>query len=140
VSTTLLQPPRGTLPLQDGSGGGGNNWLLLMVASNEAIAHIAAGRLREEGVETFLDTSNPSPGAWLHPFGDPTAPVRIYVRARDWERARDLLPPSVPDSREEYPTGPLTAVMLGIVLAIALMLVVVEIFEFAPCVLRLFCF
>lgn len=39
----------------------------------------------------MLDTSNPALGAWMKPFGDPMAPVRIYVRRRDLDRATFVL-------------------------------------------------
>lgn len=71
----------------DESGGSGGEWALLTEAPGSVVAHLIAGRLADDSIESHLDTSNPSPGAWLQPFGDPLAPVKIYVRRFDLEKA-----------------------------------------------------
>jgi|GEM_PF-5138266 len=74
----------------DGAGAGGD-WTLLTTAGNEVIAHLVMGRLGEEDIECVLDAFNPSPGAWLKPFGDPLAPVKLYVHKHDLARASLVL-------------------------------------------------
>jgi hypothetical protein len=78
-------------PASDGDGGGGHGWSLLTTARNHLVAHLIRGRLADEAIETVLDTSNPALGAWLKPFGDPLAPVRVYVRRSDLDRASLVL-------------------------------------------------
>jgi hypothetical protein len=86
----VLTRPHGRLsgeappPAPDGSGGGGGNgWTLLVVAKNALIAYLIQGRLAQEGIDALLDATNALPGAWLHPFGDQTCPVRVFVRRAD---------------------------------------------------------
>ncbi|HEY2665895.1 MAG TPA: hypothetical protein VGK51_03575 [Actinomycetota bacterium] len=81
-------PPPGP---RDPGGRGGGDWALLTVAANEVIAYLIRGRLAEEGIEVVLDSSNASPGAWLHPFGDPASPVRVFVRRAQLTEASLLL-------------------------------------------------
>jgi hypothetical protein len=96
-------------PVSDeGGGGGGQGWALLTTARNHLVAHLIRGRLAEESIEVVLDLSNPAVGAWLKPFGDPLAPVRIFVRRADLDRASLVLlevdhrapDPDAPGSRE----------------------------------------
>ncbi|GAC1373843.1 MAG: hypothetical protein NVSMB32_17230 [Actinomycetota bacterium] len=70
-------------PLDPGEGGGGGDWALLTPAPNQVLAFLIRGRLVQEGIDVVLDDHNPSPGAWLHPFGDPASPVRIFVKRID---------------------------------------------------------
>lgn len=74
-----------------GDGGGGQGWRLLTTARNHLVAHLIRGRLAEESIEVLLDLSNPALGAWMKPFGDPLAPVRIFVRRSDLDRATLVL-------------------------------------------------
>lgn len=94
----------------DGGGGGGQGWVLLTTARNHVVAHLIRGRLAEDAIDAVLDMSNPAVGAWLKPFGDPLAPVRIFVRRSDLDRASLVLhevdhrppggePPSRPRTR-----------------------------------------
>ena len=78
-------------PRNPGEGGGGGEWALLTVARNQVVAHLIRGRLAQEGIDAVLDASNDSPGAWLHPFGDPTSPVKVFVRRTDLSAASLLL-------------------------------------------------
>jgi hypothetical protein len=55
------------------------------------IAYLIRGRLAQEGIEVVLDSTNDSPGAWLHPFGDPASPVRVFVRRAQLTEASLLL-------------------------------------------------
>jgi hypothetical protein len=118
----------------------------LVVAQNGVIAHLIGGLLREEDIEFALDTSNFSPGAWLHPFGDPTAPVRVMVRQRDLALASALIAPNETSRHTDASPGPLPSkrrhatLAVVIIAAIALFLAFVEVVGFAPCFLRLFCF
>lgn len=65
--------------------------MLLTTARNHLVAHLIRGRLAEESIEVLLDLSNPAIGAWMKPFGDPLAPVRIFVRRSDLDRATLVL-------------------------------------------------
>ncbi len=114
--------------------------MLLTTAGNQVEAHLIVGRLAEEGIESVLDASNPAPGAWLHPFGDPLSPVRVYVRRRDLGRASLLL--HEVDHRPPDPGAcgsPRVRRLFWLVLAIVLLMGGLEILGFAPCALRLFC-
>ncbi|MGH2768591.1 MAG: hypothetical protein ACRDIF_06510 [Actinomycetota bacterium] len=104
------------------------------------MAHLIRGRLAAQEIEVVLDASNPAPGAWLHPFGDQQAPVKIFVRRRDLAGAAltlhevDHRPPD-PDA-----SGPRTLrLAFWVVLVVVAGLGLLEIFGFAPCVLRIFC-
>jgi hypothetical protein len=124
---------------RDGAGGGGD-WTLLTTAGNQVEAHLIVGRLAEEQIETVLDASNPMPGAWLHPFGNPLSPVRVFVRRRDLGRASLLL--HEVDHRPPDPGAsgsPKVRRLFWLVLGVVLLLAVLEVLDFAPCVLRLFC-
>ena len=81
-------PPPGP---RDPGGHGGGDWALLTIAANQVIAYLIRGRLAQEGIEVVLDSSNASPGAWLHPFGDPASPVRVFVRRAQLTEASLLL-------------------------------------------------
>src|SRR5712691_6772341 len=83
-----VPPPE---PREPPDGGGGGDWELLTVAGNHVIAYLIQGRLAQEGIEVVLDASNGSPGAWLHPFGDMSSPVKVFVRRLDLPAASLLL-------------------------------------------------
>ena len=95
VLTRLHRRTSGEAPPADPPGepghGGGDRWSLLTVAPNQVIAHLIEGCLAQEGIDVHLDASNLSPGAWLYPGGDPTSPVRIYVRRADFPAASLVL-------------------------------------------------
>ena len=76
---------------RDPGGHGGGDWALLTIAANQVIAYLIRGRLAQEGIEVVLDSSNDSPAAWLHPFGDPASPVRVFVRRAQLTEASLLL-------------------------------------------------
>ena len=78
-------------PAHDSDRGGGGDWALLTVAGNAVVAHLIWGRLAAEGIDVHLDASNASPAAWLHPFGDPASPVKVFVRRSDLAAASLLL-------------------------------------------------
>ncbi|MGH2753093.1 MAG: putative signal transducing protein [Actinomycetota bacterium] len=61
-------------------------WVKVAVAANEYEAHLMSGCLEEEGIEVVLDPYASGAAAYLHPGGDPTAPVRILV---PFDRADD---------------------------------------------------
>jgi hypothetical protein len=160
----VLTRPRGTPSneappppaIDPDEGGGGGEWALLTVAANEVLAHLIRGRLALEGIDVVLDSSNASPGAWLHPFGDPSSPVRIFVRRSDLPAASLLLleveqPPPVARGRAPGPLRtadrgrlgakrrrwPLLALRL---LVAALAAVAVSgLLVFGPCVSHWFC-
>lgn len=135
AAATVRAPCRPAPPERDrGGGGGGGDWTVLTTAGDRITAHLIEGRLEEEGVEVVLDTSNPAPGAWLYPFGDPRAPVRIYVRRRDFERASLLLHEighRVADSAGAGNDRTLIWAMVGILAMIAL----IEVLDVARCFL-----
>lgn len=139
VQRTDAGPPG--LPSGDAGGGGGEDWTLLTTAPNSIVAHLILGRLAAQEIEAVLDTSNPAPGAWLLPFGDQQAPVRVFVRRRDLAGAALVL--HEVDHRPPDPnaSGPSSVrLMVWAVVAIALLLAGLEIIDFAPCVLRIVCF
>lgn len=129
--------------------GGGGDWALLTVASNAVVAHLIWGRLAAEGIEVHLDSSNASPAAWLHPFGDPASPVRVFVHRSDLAAASLLLHEfdDAPD-REQEPVrvaGAGGGVAAGswtgfrLVVAAAAALVLTGLLLFGPCVSHWVC-
>ena|SRR5438876_11034902 len=152
-------------PRDPREGGGGGEWALLTVARNHVVAHLIRGRLAQEGIEVVLDASNDSPGAWLHPFGDPASPVKVFVRRTDLSAASLLLhevdqpsgagqtrPGSSGGDRAESPPGAGSASVPGaragpgalrivfrILAAIAAALALSGLLLFGPCVSHWFC-
>ena len=124
--------------------GGGSGWKLLTTASDHVTAYLIEGNLISAGIETLMDSSNPSPGAFLKPFGDPLAPVAIYVRTHEFQQASLILHEldHQPVNPEAAPSRRVRRLWLMTLLAIlvAAVLMVVEIFDFAPCVIGAFCF
>ena len=123
--------------------GGGSGWKLLTTANDHVIAHLIEGNLLSVGIETFLDVSNPSPGAFLKPFGDPLAPVAIYVRIHEFQQASLILHeldhrPVNPEQAPSRRVRRLWVMTLLAVLGVAV-LILLEIFDFAPCVVGAFC-
>lgn len=106
-----------------GGGGGDGEWVFLTLARNLAQAHLLDGLLRSRGIETHFDSSNPSPAAWLLPFGDPGAPVRILVRSAFVDDARLVLHevdhgmPSDRTPDRGFPWALVIAILLGVLLA-----------------------
>jgi hypothetical protein len=126
--------------------GGGGDWALLTVAANQVIAYLIRGRLTQEGIDVVLDASNASPGAWLHPFGDPASPVRVFVRRAQLTEASLLL------HEVEQPSEVLVRHNAGgrsrrgsawigfrIVVALAAALALSGLLLFGPCVSHWFC-
>lgn len=117
--------------------------MLLTTARDRVVAHLIQGRLAQEGIECVMDLWNPAPGAWLKPFGDPMAPVRIYVRRPDYERATFALYEVDHDPPDpEAPGPPGVRVMWWVTIAVVFvsaLLFLLEIFGFAPCVVGAFC-
>ena len=120
------RPPREA----DGDGGGGGHgWRLLTTARNHLVAHLIRGRLAEESIEVLLDLSNPALGAWLKPFGDPLAPVRIFVRRSDLDRATLVL--HEVDHRPPEADAPLPPAAKGAWWVLAASVAVVALLELA---------
>lgn len=123
--------------------GGGGDWTLLTTARNELLGHLVQGALAAEGIECIVEAFNPSPGAWLKPFGDPLAPVRVYVRKRDRDAASLLL--HEVDHRPVDPEAPparrVRAMWLAtmLVIAAATGLMMLEVLGQPLCVLGLPC-
>lgn len=70
-------------------GGGGGGWAWLVTARGIIEAQLIRGVVEEAGVTpVWLDTRDPSPGAWMFLSGNPNAPVAIYVPASMLETAR----------------------------------------------------
>jgi hypothetical protein len=127
--------------IADGGGGGGE-WTVLTVARGRMIAHLIRGLLESEGIETALDTSNPAPGAWLLPFGDQNAPVKVLVRSGQLEWARLALAQAEQTAggaiggRQVRPRTIAVGILLGVILVI---LAFAEIFGSPTCGLGIFC-
>lgn len=82
----VIDPPRST---HDGGGGGGGGWAWLVTARGIIEAQLIRGLLEEAGVvPVWLDTRDPSPGAWMFMSGNPNAPVAIYVPISHLDGAR----------------------------------------------------
>jgi len=76
-------------PTIDHGGGGGGGWAWLVTTNGRIEAELVRGLLEATGVvPVWLDTRDPSPSAWLFPFGDPNAPVKVYVPASMLQAAR----------------------------------------------------
>jgi hypothetical protein len=145
-------PPRP----RDPGGHGGGDWALLTVAANQVIAYLIRGRLAEEGIEVVLDSSNASPGAWLHPFGDPASPVRVFVRRAQLTEASlllhevDQVSNAAARRLPAAATGQLTRRLEGrlggsswigfrVLVAVAAALALSGLLVFGPCVSHWFC-
>ena len=147
-------PPPGP---RDPGGHGGGDWALLTIAANQVIAYLIRGRLAQEGIEVVLDSSNASPGAWLHPFGDPASPVRVFVRRAQLteaslllhevdqvsEAATRRLPPGPTGHhstrRLEGRLGGTSWIGFRVVVAVAAALALSGLLVFGPCVSHWFC-
>jgi hypothetical protein len=124
---------------------GGGDWTLLTVAANQVIAYLIRGRLAEEGIDVVLDSSNGSPGAWLHPFGNPGSPVRVFVRRVQLTEASLLLheveqAPEPSDTPGAIGTRrPASWIGFRVLVAIAALLALSGLLIFGPCVSHWFC-
>jgi hypothetical protein len=137
-SGTQLPPP----DVIDNAGGGGGRWTVLTVARGRMVAHLIRGLLESEGIEVVLDTSNPAPGAWLMPFGDQNAPVKVLVLERQLEWARLALAQAEQEAGGAITGRPLQSrtIAVGILLGVVLLvLAFVEIFGSPTCGLGIFC-
>jgi hypothetical protein len=120
------------------------------------IAYLIRGRLAQEGIEVVLDSSNASPGAWLHPFGDPASPVRVFVRRSQLTEAslllhevdqgevagRRLTPGPTGDEltrRLEGRLGHSSWIGFRVLVAVAAALALSGLLVFGPCVSHWFC-
>lgn len=134
-TSRVLRPAGPEPPPAGEEGGGGGDWVLLTIARDRVVAHLIEGRLAEESIEAVLDTSNPSPGAWLQPFGDPMAPVKILVHRHDLGRATLIL--HEVDHRPPDPSAPGSPAvrrMFWLVLLVVLTLAGLQILGAGPCV------
>jgi hypothetical protein len=140
-STLAPNPPK---PMVE-NGGGGSGWRLLTVAKDQYTAALIEGRLLQDEIETFLEATHSQHGAFLKPFGDPMAPVRLFVKDRDYETACLIL--HLCDTAQTAPAtgGRLRVRGVGLPLftiatvIVAAVLAFLEIFDFAPCAIRAFC-
>lgn len=102
----VTDPPRG-----DVQGGGGGGWAWLVTAVGIIEAQLIRGVVEEAGVTpVWLDTFDPSPGAWMFMSGDPNAPVPIFVPLAMLDAARIALmesgfTPGDPDDGAPGPDG-----------------------------------
>ncbi len=107
------------------------------------MAHLIEGLLAEDGIEVFLDRHNAAPGAFLKPFGDPLAPVKVFVKQPDFSRASLILHEVDHHPPDPMASGPRRVRMLWIATISAALgasvLMMLEILGFAPCLLNLFC-
>ena len=110
------------------------------------IAYLIRGRLAEEGIDVVLDSSNASPGAWLHPFGDPASPVRVFVRRVQLTEASLLLHEveQVPEPGSGRAASrsigrPSSWIGFRVLVALAAMIVLSGLLLFGPCVSHWFC-
>lgn len=119
-------------------------WRLLTVAQDSFVARLVEGCLLNEGVAVFLDTSNPAPGAFLKPFGDPLAPVKVYVKSYDFDRAGLVLHEVDHVAPDPYHRAPRRIRLLWLATITAVLgvsvLIVLQTFGFSLCALRIVCF
>lgn len=80
----------------------GPEWVELTKANGEIDAHLIAGGLESEGIETHLEKH---PGVWRYGASDPFALVSIYVRPVHLGKAQKLLGEVDPESYEFEETG-----------------------------------
>jgi hypothetical protein len=144
TTVSLREPDSPAPPHAGGGGGGGKDWKFLTTAQNLVVGHLIKGRLAEEGIESLLDTSNPAPGAFLKPFGDQMAPVQVFVREIDYEKASFVLyevdhSPPAPTAKGSRTTRLMWTFMIALILLVAI-LRILEMTGFTSCILRPFCF
>lgn len=142
-------------PPREHDGGGDGRWAWLLTASDAVEAEIVRGLLEGAGVPVALDWRDPSPFAWMHLSGNLFRPVPVYVPAGLIDDARlHLLDMGLegPERSEEF-DGSLEgspaswrerhrvvlAAVTGLTFVAVGWILFVEIFGFAPCLLRLFC-
>ena len=87
MSVVLENPPP---PAAVGTGGD-SQWTELAEARDDIEAHLLTGLLAETGIETRTVKDRSGPGAWLYGGSNPWAPVMVWVRRYDRERAGILL-------------------------------------------------
>jgi hypothetical protein len=138
-------------PTAPTGGGGGGRWSRVVTAGDSIEAELIRGVLEHAGVPVVLDHRDTSPFAWMYPGGNINAPVAVFVPSSLLEAARlalletSLLTPDEPDpvrpGEASVPRrfGPLRILVAGLVLLVVGWVILVEIFGFAPCALRLFC-
>lgn len=117
---------------------------MLTVAKDHFTAHLIEGLLASDGIEVVLDETNLGPGAFLKPFGDPLAPVKVLVREPDFDAATLALAevdhrPSDADSKESPLVRRLWFLTIATVI-VAAMLAFLEVADFAPCAVGALCF
>ncbi|MFN2614377.1 MAG: DUF2007 domain-containing protein [Actinomycetota bacterium] len=121
-------------PRTGGGDGGGGGWAWLVTAQDIFEAHIIRGLLEAEGIlPVFLDTRDPSPGAWMFLSGNINALVRIFVPRSLLDSARlVMLEAGVKSDIAVKPNEQVVAarrswLWLAIVIAIALALFIASI-------------
>jgi hypothetical protein len=138
-------------PLAPTGGGGGGRWSRVVTAGDAIEAELIRGVLEYAGLPVVLDRRDTSPFAWMYPGGNMHAPVAVLVPSTLLEAARlalleaNLLAPDAPEPiRSPAPAlrprmGPLRIVVGGLVFLVVGWVILMEVFGFAPCALRLFC-
>jgi hypothetical protein len=79
-----------------------SEWVEVLDAHNEPEAELAAGWLREAGIEPQLVPSSHSPGAWLTGSRPQWTPVKILVPPDRADEARRLLDEIVGDEASDH--------------------------------------
>jgi len=142
VKASLIERPPKSPGMERGRGGG--QWKVLTVAKDQFTAHLIEGLLGSEGIDVVLDETNLTPGAFLKPFGDPLAPVKVLVRTFDFDAATlalaevDHRPPDA-----DAKASPFVSRMWWLTIAtviVATMLTFLEVLDFGPCAVGALCF
>ena len=103
-----------------------NDWVEVLDAHNEPEAELAAGWLREAGIEPQLVPSSHSPGAWLTGSRPQWTPVKIMVPADRADEARRMLDEIVGDEAPEpEPHRPARSGEWGVALMVLAAIVIV---------------
>lgn len=143
--TDVRDPAPPTTPT---GGGGGGRWSRVVTAADGIEAELIRGVLELAGVPVVLDRRDGSPFAWMYPGGNINAPVAVLVPSALLEPARlalleaSLLSPETPQPvrpAEPKPAGLFRVVVAGLLIVVVGWVILVEIFGFAPCAMRLFC-
>lgn len=122
----------------------------MVTASDSIEAALIRGVLECADVPVVLDRRDTSPFAWMYPGGNIYAPVAVLVPSSLLEAARlalmeaSLLTPEEPvrpgDSPAEvHRPGIVRIAVGGLVFLVVGWVLLVEMFGFAPCAMRLFC-
>lgn len=77
------------------------DWAKAVTAVSDIEAHLIGGRLEEAGVEVLMEPDRTGYGDYLLGGGNPHAPVHIFVRSHQLDRAAEVIAEIEDDDDEE---------------------------------------